>query len=787
MATINGLGSTGSSGLSGYGGLASGLDRDSLIEGMTYATRAKIAAQKGKRQSVLWKQQAVQGITNKMYEFSNKFLSLSSSTSLLSGKLFSRNQITALGANSKFVSVSGSASSAEMFSILGVKTLAKNAQASSSRPVTEQVLTTGEMVNDLGTEITRDVIGGDSIYLKYGSKQYAVKLPQGGEYDYSTPEKAAMAINKALEQVEVGADQTLADVMSVTQEAGKFTFKNISSGGNALEIVGGTGNVLVDLGFLDEGESLKDLDDERKKVTADGLTAVNDAELTEKVTVASELSGKSLKFTYNGTTKTIKLGEYDSQATMDDVLANLQKGLDDAFGRGRVKADLKENSTGDKSSLTFQTITPNGEADATSIIKISGGDASLLGENGYLGIASGASNRLQLSASLKDSGLNFGSGLTMPLTISNGSDTFTLDPEKFDENSSVSSIINEINSNKDLGIHISYQESGDKFVIKSTRPGASGDIDLGGDLAKALFGEAGVDYDVQAGTDAVIRVQYAGSDEVATVVRGSNSFSLDGLNVTVNGTFGYDESGNPLKEVEAITFEAKTDTDAALKAVKEMIDEFNEILALVNGEVKQKPNRDYSPLSDEQKAEMSEQQIEEWEKKAQEGLLFGDTDLRSLTNELRFVIPADMREMFKEIGISVSTNYADNGKLVFDEEQFKEAMSLDPSKIRDALSNAGGSGAGLMTNLKTTFDKYASMTGATKGILVERAGSPHSPLSMLKNTYLSQVTEFDTYISRLNDKLKMEQDRYIKQFSSLESLVSQMNSQSSYLSQMFSM
>ena len=49
MASIGSLSSSTSSlvsgggGLHGYGGLASGLDRDTLIESMTYATRVKIA------------------------------------------------------------------------------------------------------------------------------------------------------------------------------------------------------------------------------------------------------------------------------------------------------------------------------------------------------------------------------------------------------------------------------------------------------------------------------------------------------------------------------------------------------------------------------------------------------------------------------------------------------------------------------------------------------------------------------------------------------------------------
>ena len=52
MASIGGLSGTTSSslnGLKGYGGLASGLDRDSLIEGMTQGTTSKIYNSSKKR------------------------------------------------------------------------------------------------------------------------------------------------------------------------------------------------------------------------------------------------------------------------------------------------------------------------------------------------------------------------------------------------------------------------------------------------------------------------------------------------------------------------------------------------------------------------------------------------------------------------------------------------------------------------------------------------------------------------------------------------------------------
>ena len=124
---------------------------------------------------------------------------------------------------------------------------------------------------------------------------------------------------------------------------------------------------------------------------------------------------------------------------------------------------------------------------------------------------------------------------------------------------------------------------------------------------------------------------------------------------------------------EAITFDVTMNTEPAVTAVKEMVDAFNEIVKLVNDEVSTKPNRKYDPLTAEQEDEMSESQINAWNEKAKAGMLFNDSDIRGLADALRTIISGDASNMQK-MGLSVSTDYSDNGKLVFDEEAFKKAL-----------------------------------------------------------------------------------------------------------------
>lgn len=802
-----------SSQIRGYGGLASGLDRDTLIEQMTSATRSKIAKQEQQKTKVEWQQEAMRDITSKIYNFTSDYASYSSSKNLLSSSLFSRNQVTAVGENSKFVSVSGASASADNMSIAGIKQLASNARLTTSN-VSNAALNTAKMKlgpdGDLSAKEDVSTIAGDVLYIKYGTTNYAVQLKDGDNYDYSTPEKAIESIKKALQEVEIGSGtnaQTLGDILDVDMVGGKTRFKvdETKTHGNTVQLSGGTGNVLQDLGFLDRGESFSNLTDKEKTITANGLISKNDAGLTVKKTLAQRLGGAKINFNYNGQSKQITLKNYNDWSTIEDVQEDLQNKLNEAFGTGRIQVDL--DKSGDAGSFSFKTMKPNGTEDTSSTLSITSG-TGIVGKSGVFGIMEGTSNRLNLSADIANAGFKNAEKLQ---SLIKGDDTYYLningkEVKGITKDSTVKEIIDKINSTEGIGVRVSYQEMSDRFVINSTEDGASGKIefeDVPDNLAIYLFGKGSNTYEnvtddtdipsanYEAGQDAVIAVKYPGSDDAIEITRGSNTFSLDGLNVTLKGKFGY--NGDVVDETaEAITFDAEVDADKAVDAVKGMIDSFNEILELVNTQVKTKPDRDYSPLTDEQKAELNDDQIERWEAKAKEGILFADMDLRMMADNLRSIINSGNSTVLSGMGISVSTNYSDNGKLVFDETKFRTALQTDPEGVKEAFAKAVSTDAngnttqgGLMVRIKNVMDKYGSMTGATKGILVERAGSIYAPTSVLTNSLQKQMDRIDDYIEQLQDKLETETDRYISQFTSLETLISQMNSQSSYLSSLF--
>ncbi len=828
MASVSSTGSSYSSlssQIRGYGGLASGLDRDTLIEQMTSGTRAKIAKQKQEQTKISWKQEAMRDITSKIYNFTSNYASYSSANNLLSSNLFSRNQVTAVGENSKYISVSGTAASAENMSIARVKQLASNASLTTGK-VTDQLLKTKAMgLADDGTLSKKtdvSTIAGDAIYIKYGNQNYTVKLADTDEYNYLDPQEAMKAINEQLSKINIGSGtdaQTLGDVLKVEMDGDKvkFTVDESKAHGNTVKLAGGTGNILQDLGFLKSGQDFDELKDEEKTITGKGLTGSQDAKLTEEKTLAQRLSNARITFSYNGQSKTIELDKFTDKSTMENVQKDLQDKLNTAFGKGRVQVIAEKDVDGKYTGeLSFKTVRPKetvaGEvkADESSVLSVVGG-SGVLGANGVFGIQAGTSNRVNMSANLANAGFSENTANEIKrheqeegkyLLKINGKEV-----EGITKDSTIKEIVEKINSTEGIGVSVAYQEMSNRFVIKATENGTSGEIKFDDDednIAKYLFGEpnaasgSGIPKATfTEGKDAVLMVKYPGSDEEIEITRGSNTFSLDGLDVTLKGTFGYKEDGTVDSAAEAVTFNADVDTDKAIEAVKGMIDSYNEILSLVNSHVSTKPARDssnnkYEPLTDEQKAEMSESQIEMWEEKAKQGILFADSDLRMMANNLRTIINSGNSTALSSMGITVSSNYADNGKLVFDEAKFKTALQKDPEAVKQAFTkavskdeNGNTQQGGLMVTMKGIMDKYGSMTGSTKGILVERAGSIHAPTTITGNSYQKQLDRLDDYISQLQNKLETETDRYISQFTSLETLISQMNSQSSYLSSLF--
>ncbi len=502
------------------------------------------------------------------------------------------------------------------------------------------------------------------------------------------------------------------------------------------------------------------------------------------------------------------------KAKMQVMVDGLQERLNQAFGTDNVKAELSSEG-----KLQFKT------PDTTSSISIAGGGSAIMWN---LGLSYGDSNKVNLNGKLNQNNI----GIDLDKKVADGSDELVYKDglvingvkiEGITKDTSINDILSKINSSK-AGVKATYVDATGQFMLVSSETGKGREINLDSQLAKDLFGgDENKGAKITNGQDAIVDVSY-GNGVTVTMNRASNTFNLEGLSVTVSGVFGgdwsdvstdsvnendpdikvtKDEDGNIIKAqkwtghtADTVTFTAKADVDKVTERVKAYFEAFNELATEVNKQLTSRPDSAYGPLTEEQKAEMNETSIENWENKAKQGLLYGDTIIRDLSGDIQSVMVKLMNsgvnyQDLEKIGISYSEDYKDGGKLIFDESKFRAAMESDPEYVSNVFAGGGNVSKGLTKIVEDTLTPYATRyasrnkngMGGSYGRLVEEAGSEKAPSTLSNNFIYKQIQEMQERITQLQSKLKTQQDRYIKQFSSMENLISQMNSQSSWLSQ----
>lgn len=810
MASVSGATSSlGNTALRGFGGLASGIDRDTLIEQLTSGTSSKITKQKMAMTKLTWKQEAFRSISGKILDLQDNFLGFSSANSLKDPAFFAKNQITVMGDSNitKYVKASGTSDMIDYLSLMGVKQLATSANRLSDSKKGPGSITT-EISKDkfasqdqniltsnlegkkltFGTYNAADGRFSDAVsftfptsYTKKGADGKETKV----EIDYTqSPDKVVEQLNEALKSQQfMGKTEGTSGIeFKYDSNSGKLSIEqtaDITDVGKNY-VIKGNSSALDALGFTGltddqtkDGISL----DELKQTTGNFKDSY-----VKRETLKEHLVGKSITVTFGGQTKTIELikeDEKDGIKTLDDLKNTVQKRLDRAFGSGKVTVD----TTGDKLSFKpvdkDQTLTIN--TDSVELRKV-------------LGIQVNQSNKMSLDASLyyNREQLGFDKNLTEE-QFAKELENFTINGVKLEgitKDTTVNQLINMINDNEEMGVRASYMENTNQFVLTAKDTGSGRKIELGG-AADKIFGTNGGNGRSEDGKDAEILVSYGNGIE-RTITSSSNTFELEGLTVTVSNTFGIDEKGNYTKDAsQAVTFSASANTEAVTEQVKKFIEAYNELIKDVNTQLTTKPNSSYGPLTDDQKAEMDKESIENWENKAKEGILFNNSAIRELGISLQGVLSSLMgdgvsSQDLEKIGITMSDDQYDGGTIKFDEEKFKAAMDSDPELVSDIFTGSTDTGKGLTQIIEDTLTPYATRmaykNGGSYGKLIDEAGSEKVSLSLTKNLIYSQLEEMQNTIDKLNSQLKTEQDRYISQFSQMEVLISQMNSQAGYLS-----
>lgn len=792
--------SLGNTALRGFGGLASGIDRDALIEQMTARTTSKITSKKQAMTKLEWKRDAYRSISNKIIDLQDNYLSYSATKSLKNSDFFAKNQVSVQGNPdyTKYISATGNADTASRVSVLGVNRLATSATLISGEKKTDSAITLGgisasdfsnkeiKTSNLSGTKLT---FGTYSITDKKFTEEatftfptsYEKKLDNGKTetvtIDYTaSSDKIVEQLNEALDsqgflgkdgksgiKFTLNGDQIqISQTPSITDKGKSYVIRGTSS---ALKSLGfNSGNMNQD--EIDNGISLKEFNDHTSSFEAAAIT---------KQPLSGYLKGKSISVSYGGQTKNIELiGDKEEIKDFKAFKDSLQNKLDKAFGSGKVTVGEGQNG-----SLTFTA------KDNKQTLQISADSKEL---QNALGITSTQSNKISTGSSLWENRVKLGLGkYNTKEELNDALKNFTVNGAKIDNitaDTTVDGLLTAINNNKDAGVTAIYLGSENKFVLSSNEKGEGRKITLGADpndtadAANLIFG--GVSQD---GTDGEMSILYNGVQ--TTITSSSNTFSIDGLDIRATNTFN---TGSATAE-GGVRFTASADTEKVTETVKKFIEAYNAMIDEVRTQATTKPDSNYKPLTDDQKNEMNETSIKNWEDKAKEGILYNSSALKDLDNATQGIFSSMMingvsYDDLEKIGISFSDDYTAGGKIVFDEEKFKTAMDSDPEKVSDLFTGTHGIVNTIDSTLSTYATRYASKNGNSYGVLIEEAGSEKLSLTLTNNSIYKELKDMQETITNLQSQLSTEQDRYISQFTQMERLINQMNSQSSYLSQL---
>ncbi|WP_026830132.1 flagellar filament capping protein FliD [Exiguobacterium antarcticum] len=357
-----------------------------------------------------------------------------------------------------------------------------------------------------------------------------------------------------------------------------------------------------------------------------------------------------------------------------------------------------------------------------------------------------------------------------------------------DSTQKLSDLTSAINGKSSLGMSAVYNDITGKLVLTKTSTGklnpSGADITI---LDANANSEIANSQSLTMGQDGKNAKYTIGGQELE---QRTNTFTQNGLTITLNGT-----------STTSTTLNTKLDTQANFDSIKKFVDKYNDLIDKMNKKVREEKYRDFQPLTNAQRKELSEDEVKKWEEKAVSGVLKNDSFLRDGMNSFRSAISAKIDTGYSytsgtdtiqlnymsQIGITSTSDFRDGGKLKLDETKLKKMLEEQPEgvyklftadapePVKDAQGNTIPSINGLdgfvrqiqgfATTMRDKISKVAGLDGAVS--TTYRLGK--------------SLADLDKSMLTWEDKLKTKEDGYYRRFAAMEQAMNQANSQSATL------
>lgn len=795
-------------------GINTGYDTEAMIEQMMSSYQTKIDNQNKKLTKLTWQQEAYRDVTDKLTKFKNKYFDILNKKSyLLSPSTFNNFKSTingkTLGDKAKGLDVTTTTNSVEGSYKIKLTQLATATKASGKSIMPESFALDMEKAaknsnfteNDDGTRtysFSLDVKVGD-ITKTVEFKAENIALGADGNVDMAGFTSAVTSsLNASLAEAfgRTGADKDGDDVVD-------DYFLQVKDAGDGTLDFAVNGNASVS---VTEKEGSFGLTKLAKSVAISAQSAV-----TGKNTVAVNIGGKVKNVTFEGVSDTyfdsrngkgnesilneynaLKEKAYRAEYNLS-ATAKIDENKLEAFtytsaqaSKDKNTAAFKEalNSSFSEDGITF-SIDSGYVSAKKSGVKLEFSMTSV--EGGTLGLEKGAvSNRFSAKTKLKDIGIS-GNSISVDGTTGEYSKnySFTINGKKIelDENATITSLIDAVNKSG-AGVTMTYSTLKNSFEITSNNMGSAEAIEFGKNddgTDNRILKELGLlDATVTTGQNAIFDLN--GTE----IYHNSNSYTVDGT------TFKFSED---MTAGEVYEVGVAKNYDDVKQNIKDFVTDYNQLIDDIYGHIGTAPARDeknnlYEPLTDAQKGDMNDKEIEKWETAAKKGVIYHDSTVSSIMTQIRTALYGSVtlddgtRFGIYNMGIKTSSILESSsedvmrGKLKLDEDALNKAFNENPEAVAKLFTDSEN---GIMTKVNKVLDNAVRTTGRTKGSLINKAGTTSG--SSAKDNYIyRQMESVQKRISQLQERYDAKEEYWWKVFTNLESAMGNFNNQSAYLS-----
>lgn len=357
-------------------------------------------------------------------------------------------------------------------------------------------------------------------------------------------------------------------------------------------------------------------------------------------------------------------------------------------------------------------------------------------------------------------------------------------------NIDLSSVINSTSNNKNelltstlnnqlstLGLKAVYSQISGGVILETTSEGANQSFKLDGVEHK--------------GENCKYSITNSAGQKL-TAESSSNKVTVDNIEFTFNSkTVTKDASGN-ITASNPITITGKTDASGIVDQISNFFEDFNTMLTNFQTLLKDKHDRDYSPLTEDQKSAMTEAQITKWEAQVKKGQLHNDNLLQSFVSQMKTALSSQTAAL-KSIGIETVSKYdATAGTYTIDKDKLKSALESDPDKVMNIFMSAGTTtkdasgketttGQGALVALKDVLNN--NVIYSSKSSLIKKAGLEGNDASA---TITKQLTTYAKTISKMQSTLATKEQKLYSKYASLETIMNNYNTQLANLQSFFS-